>query len=236
MKGSMRAATALGVGYLLGRRRKLRTAILMAAATAVGNSSAGGVVLQRVIKMAGSTEVFGKLAPQLGEITDAVRGDLLATGKAAIATAVSNQVDSLTGAIHERAERLRNPAAMAEDAGEAVGTAGRAASSGGRRAASTAEGAARRAAGRGESRTHVDDYEADEVAGQEDYDDREGPERDGRGGRDDYAEREPEDYEDADHDEPDGGETGDGRAARHTAESSRRAAAGRRSPVRRARR
>ena len=134
MKGSMRAATAIGVGYLLGRRRKLRTATFMAVATAVGGTTVGGLLLKRGMKMLNSTEAFGKIAPQLTEITDTVRGDLLTAGKAAATAAVSNRVDSLTGSLHDRAEQLRNPAATvsdaAEGAGKAAGTAGRAASGG----------------------------------------------------------------------------------------------------------
>ncbi len=105
------------------------------------------------MKMLGATEVFGKPAPQLGDITDTVRDELLTAGKAAATAAVSNRVDSLTSSIHERAERLRNPgdavAARAGEATEAAGTAGRTASSGARRATSAAGGAARRATGRG---------------------------------------------------------------------------------------
>lgn len=39
MKSGMRAATALGIGYVLGRRKKLRTATMMAAAAAVGGTT-----------------------------------------------------------------------------------------------------------------------------------------------------------------------------------------------------
>jgi hypothetical protein len=219
MRGSMRAATAIGVGYLLGRRRKLGTAALLAAATAVGGKSVGGLVLQRGIKMLGSMEAFSKLAPQLGDITDTVRDELLTAGKAAATAAVSNRIDSLTNSIHDRAERLRNPgdvvAGGAEEATEAAGTAGRAASSGARRATSAAGGAGsagRRATGRGrpdardqDDRDQDQDYdEADDLADRDrdDYRDRREP--------DDY-EGEPDDYDDEpdetrgpdDYDEPD---------------------------------
>ena len=47
MKGGTQAAVALGVGYLLGRRRKLRMATLMAAGAATGGlgSLGGGLLL-----------------------------------------------------------------------------------------------------------------------------------------------------------------------------------------------
>ena len=116
MKGSTRAAVALGVGYMLGRRRKLRAATVMAVATAAGGTSLGGMILRRGTKYLGSTDAIGKLAPQVGEMVDVVRGDLIGAGKAAATAAVNNRVDALTGSLHERAERLRNPGEAGEDA------------------------------------------------------------------------------------------------------------------------
>ena len=113
----MQAATAIGVGYVLGRRKKLRTATMLAAATAVGGTTVGGIALKRGMKMLGSTDALQKVAPQLGELADMVRGDLVAAGKAAATAAVSNRMDALTDSLHDRAERLRNPeAAVAEGA------------------------------------------------------------------------------------------------------------------------
>lgn len=222
MKGSMRAATALGVGYLLGRRRKLRIATLMAAATAVGGTTVGGIALKRGMKMVNSSDAFGKVAPQLTEITDTVRGELLTAGKAAAAAAVSSRVDSLTDSLHERAERLRNPEAVvsdvAEGAGEAAGTAGRAASGGAKRATSTAGGAARRVTGRRGAKAPEPDMEDEEYREDEDF-----PEDEAEEG---YDEEEAEDYE-ADEAEPEEEESQVPRQRR---------AAPRRSPVTRARR
>ena len=216
MKASMRAATAIGVGYLLGRRRKLRTATLMAAATAVGGMTVGGLLLKRGMKMLNSTEAFGKLAPQLTEITDTVRGDLLTAGKAAATAAVSNRVDSLTGSLHDHAERLRNPADtvsdVAEGAGEAAGTAGRAASGGAGRAASTAGGTARRVTGRRGTRT----------AEPEDEDYRE---------VEDFPEGEAEDAEDYETGEPDGYEADEPDEDEELVAARPRRAASRRAPV-----
>jgi len=221
MKGSMRAATAIGVGYLLGRRRKLRTATFMAVATAVGGTTLGGMMLKRGMKMLNNSEALGKIAPQLTELTDTVRGDLLTAGKAAATAAVSNRVDSLTGSLHDHAERLRNPAGtvsdVAEGAGEAAGTAGRAASGGARRAASTAGGAARRPTGRRGTRTaepEDEDHREDEDFPEGEADDAE-----------DYETGEPDDYEADELDE--GEESGTARPRR---------AASRRSPVSRTRR
>ena len=221
MKGSMRAATAIGVGYLLGRRRKLRTATFMAVATAVGGTTLGGMMLKRGMKMLNNSEALGKIAPQLTEITDVVRGDLLTAGKAAATAAVSNRVDSLTDSLHDRAEQLRNPATTvsdaAEGAGKAAGTAGRAASGGARRAASTAGGAAGRVTGRrgtGTAEPEDEDYREDE----------------------DFPEGEAEDAEDYETGEPDGYAADEPDEDEELVAARPRRAASRRAPVSRTRR
>jgi hypothetical protein len=177
MKGSMQAAAALGIGYVLGRHRKFRTAALMAAGMSVGGTSVGSLVMKRGMKMVGSTEAIQKVAPQLGDLADTVRDDLVAAGKAAATAAVANRVDALTDTLHDRADRLRNPADTVAEATEEAAEAGRtAARTGGRAAAGTAKrasdsagGTTRRRAGRGrvadaeENETEVDDeYEDDE--------------------------------------------------------------------------
>jgi len=212
MKGGMRAATAIGIGYLLGRRKKLRTATLLAAATAAGGSAVAGPVLRRGMKMAANSDALGKISPQLGELAETLRGDLLGAGKAAAAAAVSNRVDALTDSLAGHAERLRNPETVVSDGADQAAEAGRSAGRSGRRAAASAGGAARRAAGGGRSRSRrEDDYESDEPDEPVEYEDE-------------------DEYEDAG-DEPDdrGDEDGDEAPPRRT--SSRR-----RSPVSRARR
>lgn len=68
MKGTQ-AALGLGISSMLGRRRKMRLATIMAAA-------AGGLAAKRATKVLGSTEAPGAFAPQLGELAGTVRGDL----------------------------------------------------------------------------------------------------------------------------------------------------------------
>jgi hypothetical protein len=121
MKGSTQTALALGVGYVLGRRRKMRTTTLLAAAAATGGvGGLTGALVRRGMKMLGSTEALSKVAPQVGEIADTVRGDLLTVAKAAATEAVSNRVGSLSDSLHERAELVRNPGAAVAGAGEAA--------------------------------------------------------------------------------------------------------------------
>lgn len=159
MKGGTQAAVAIGVGYVLGRRRKMRTATLLVAATAAGGGMGGigEAVLRRGAKALGSTDMLGKVAPQLGEITDAVRGDLLNAGKAAAVAAVNGRIESLTDSLHDRAQTLRDPAAAVGEAGD---TARR-----------TADDAARRATGGGRrGRRAADEAADDERARPEDGD------------------------------------------------------------------
>jgi hypothetical protein len=115
MKGTQ-TALALGVGYVLGRRRKLRLTTMLAVAAASGGvGGAGGAAVRRGVKMLGSTEMLGKVAPQFGEIADTMRGDLLDAGKAAATAAVTNRIESLTDSLHERAQSIREPGQVITD-------------------------------------------------------------------------------------------------------------------------
>jgi hypothetical protein len=125
MKGGAQAALALGVGYVLGRRRKMRLATMLAVGAATGGIGRfGPAAVRRGAKYLGSTDIAGALGPQVGEIVSTIRGDLLDAGKAAAATAVSSRIESLSDNLHERAETLRNPEAAVAGAGEAAGRAG----------------------------------------------------------------------------------------------------------------
>ena len=257
MKGSMKAATAIGVGYLLGRNRKFRTAAITAVAVGAGGGAVGGPIMRRGMKMLGSADVLGKVTPQLSGLVDVVRDDLVAAGKAAATTAVSNRVDALTDSIHDRAERVRNVAATAEEgvekateagqtaakAGQAAGKTGqaaaktgaRSASGVGKRAGSTAGGTARRPTRPGKAEPEAetetderDDYEEDNYDGS-DADE-----------RDDY---EDDDYEDdraedevAEDDEDDEEEDDADQEEADTAPPRRRSTTTRQSPVTRGRR
>jgi hypothetical protein len=115
MKCSMRVAGAIGVGYLLGRRHKLRTATIMAVAAAAAGTTVGGIAMRRGAKLLANSGVVDKMPSQLGEIVDTVRGDLLDAGKAAASAAVTSKIDSLSDSLHDRADRLRNVGATAAD-------------------------------------------------------------------------------------------------------------------------
>src|SRR5215469_3832623 len=158
MKGGTQAALALGVGYLLGRRRKMRLTTMLAVGAATGGmGSLGGAALKRGMKMLGSTEAVGKFAPQLGELADTVRSDLMDAGKAAATAAVTSRIESLTDSLQERAEMVRDPAAAAVSAGKA-------ARSGAGKATRTATGATRTATSATRRPQRGRDVTADEEA------------------------------------------------------------------------
>jgi hypothetical protein len=127
MKGGAQVALAVGAGYILGRRRKMRLATMLALGAATGGlGGLGPAVLKRGMKYLGSTDVAGALGPQVNDIVSTIRGDLLDAGKAAATAAVSSRIDSLSDTLHDRAETFRNPEAAVAGAGEAVGKAGEA--------------------------------------------------------------------------------------------------------------
>jgi hypothetical protein len=125
MKGGVGTALALGVGYILGRRRKMRLATMLALGAATGGAAKlGPAALRQGTKYLGKTDIAGALGPQVNEIVNTVRGELLDAAKGAAAAAVTSRVDSLSDNLHERAETLRNPEAAVGKAGETVGRAG----------------------------------------------------------------------------------------------------------------
>lgn len=106
MKDGLKVALAVIAGYYLGRHHKLRFALVLALAILVGRlrgEGAVGSLLEQVPK------ILGGNAPDLGKLTERVRGDLLDIGKAAAMRATSKQIDSLSDKLHERAEALRTP-------------------------------------------------------------------------------------------------------------------------------
>jgi hypothetical protein len=102
-------ALAVGAGYVLGRRRKMRLAMGLGAAAVTGGF--GGLtrkMLQRGTgALAGADGMLGKLAPELGDVTEMVRGELVDVGKAAALAAVRGQLDRVSDRLHDHADSLR---------------------------------------------------------------------------------------------------------------------------------
>lgn len=114
MPSGQQVTLALGAGYILGRWRKRKLAIMAGTTALVGTSSGpAGMLVRRGTKMAvsrlGPAGVLGKVSPEVGEIAGLVRGDLLNAGKSAASAAVRGRIESLSDSLHDRAETLRNP-------------------------------------------------------------------------------------------------------------------------------
>ncbi len=118
MKGKGQVALAVGAGYLLGRRRKMRLALMLGTAAATGGlGGLGGQLLRRGVTLAGSDRVLGKVSPELAGIGQMVRGDLLDAGKAAGTALVRSRVDRLSDKIHDQAELWRQGQGQDAEAG-----------------------------------------------------------------------------------------------------------------------
>lgn len=113
MKCGMRMAGAVGVGYVLGRTRKMKFALMLAG---VGLSGRGGPqgLLERTTSAVGSS-------PELAKITETVRGELLEAARAAAVTAASNRIDSLNARLqhHPDIGAVPGDATQDEDNGDA---------------------------------------------------------------------------------------------------------------------
>ncbi|SCG57646.1 hypothetical protein [Micromonospora coxensis] len=100
MKSGMRIGLAVGAGYILGRRRKLRTALTLAAAVAAGRASRDpGQLLKRGGDLLNSS-------PQLANLGK-LGGPLASAGKAAATAAASSGIDAVSGRLRGSADALR---------------------------------------------------------------------------------------------------------------------------------
>jgi hypothetical protein len=109
---------AIGAGYLLGRKRRLRLAIALAAVAATGRL--GGLATKAAKRggtMVGSSGALQKLSPDVGKVVSSVRSDLADAGKAAARAAIASRIETLTDSLHERAEGIRNPHVREETEG-----------------------------------------------------------------------------------------------------------------------
>ena len=103
MKDGARIGMAVGLGYLLGRTRKGRLALMLVGVGATGRLGKNPAALVKQ-----GAELLGS-SPEVKTLTDTVRGRLVEAGKTAAVAAVSNQVDTLTGKIEERTGALSSP-------------------------------------------------------------------------------------------------------------------------------
>lgn len=111
MKSGTQVALAVSAGYLLGRRRKMRMAMILGGAAMTGGlGGVTGQLLRRGTKLLGSADLLGKVSPELGEVSGMITGELLPVGRAAARAAVAGRINALSDRVHERAEELRTQA------------------------------------------------------------------------------------------------------------------------------
>ncbi|WP_158271322.1 hypothetical protein [Nocardia sp. MDA0666] len=100
MKGGTSIAVGVGIGYLLGRTRKMRFALGVAGAMMAKRSSdIPGELLER------GTSLL-KSSADLTQLTDTVRDELLGAARSAAVTAASNQLDSLNTRLQQGSSLL----------------------------------------------------------------------------------------------------------------------------------
>lgn len=96
MKPGPQVVVAVGIGYLLGRTKKMRLALMIAAAGATGKMGVGPrQLLQQGYKRLAAS-------PELGKITDSLRGELLDAAKAAAMTAATGKIESLNDRLQDQ--------------------------------------------------------------------------------------------------------------------------------------
>ncbi|GAA4602916.1 hypothetical protein GCM10023195_09340 [Actinoallomurus liliacearum] len=103
MKDGLRIALAVGAGYLMGRRRKMRLALTLAAA------GASGRIAKNPANLVKQGSKLLNTSPELKNLTDTVRGRLVEVGKAAAVTAASSQIDALSDRLQRRTESFLRP-------------------------------------------------------------------------------------------------------------------------------
>lgn len=120
MKARTEVALAIGAGYLLGRTRKMRLAMMVATAGATGGLGKAA----RVVAERGSQRVSA--SPELAKIAQTVQGELLQAVRTAAVTAASSRIDSLSSKLTERAQGVPGRGkGKDEDEDGDTGTAGK---------------------------------------------------------------------------------------------------------------
>jgi hypothetical protein len=90
MKRGAQTAAAIVAGYFLGRTKKMRLALMIAAAGATGRhgTKTSGLLKSGLAQLGDSAE--------LGKLTESVRGELLTAARAAATKAATSRIESVT--------------------------------------------------------------------------------------------------------------------------------------------
>src|SRR5262245_22295004 len=89
MSNGAKVAMAVGAGYMLGRTKKMRLALMLAAAGITGKfPTTPTALVARGLKSLGANA-------DVGQLTEQLRSELLNAGRAAALSAATHQIDSL---------------------------------------------------------------------------------------------------------------------------------------------
>lgn len=96
MNSGARVAIGVAAGYLLGRTRKMRLALMIAGAGLTGaRGGSPSALLKRGISVLGSV-------PEVAELAETAKNELLGAAKAATVTAATKRVESLSGRLQDQ--------------------------------------------------------------------------------------------------------------------------------------
>jgi hypothetical protein len=117
--GGAKLALAVIGGYLLGRTKKMKLAIML------GGALAGTKIPTDPAALLGQETKLVNASPELQRLDAAVRGRLMEAGKDAAIAVASSRMEALTDSLVDKVENFGKPAAGAANmAGEAAGSAG----------------------------------------------------------------------------------------------------------------
>jgi Mg-chelatase subunit ChlI len=113
VKAGPQVVVAVGLGYLLGRTKKMRLALMIAAASAGGKL---GVSPRQLLQQG-----YKRLAasPEMGKITESLRGELLDAAKSAAMTAATGRIESLNERLQDQLSAPGKRRRKDEDADDA---------------------------------------------------------------------------------------------------------------------
>ena len=96
MRTGLRVAAGVAAGYLLGRTRKMRLALMIAAAGITGaRGGSPGALLKSGLSQLGSI-------PEVAELADTAKHELLSAAKAATVAAATKRVEALSGRMQDQ--------------------------------------------------------------------------------------------------------------------------------------
>ncbi len=119
MKCGARIALGVAGGYFLGRTKKMKLALMLGGMAAGRQLGGPGQVLAQGAKLLGQS-------PELGRLTDEIRGRLLEAGKGAAVAVATRQVEALTDRlVTQLGTATEAGGRTASDVGERAGGVGR---------------------------------------------------------------------------------------------------------------